>query len=186
MKHAWLSSLIFAAALSACEKENTPGRTDAGSTDVTRDGATAGDVGDNLADTTTRQDAAFSDSAQDGGNAAVDATGDTKADGLTPPADVASSDAGGDAGDGGRDGGIDCMPTTHPGTVTFVDEEKGTTTVENAASVPDSIKWKMTTAGRVPVVKVIRSRTASGAVELRLYGPCGQLLEVVLGTTPPG
>jgi hypothetical protein len=105
----------------------------------------------------------------------------------TPP-DSGTSDAGSDTGSAevgsGDSVAAECMPATHPGTVTFIDEDTGVTTVDNADTVPDSIKWHDTKAGRVPVVKVVKHKLPSGVVELLLYGPCGQLLEVVQGTTP--
>jgi hypothetical protein len=78
---------------------------------------------------------------------------------------------------------VDCMPQTHPGTVTFVDEDAGTSTVDTADKVPDSIKWYQTNAGRVAVVKVVKHMLPNGAIELLLYGTCGQLLGIVLGMT---
>jgi hypothetical protein len=106
-----------------------------------------------------------------GDGAAADATGNR------PGVDAAVVDGQGDAL------AVDCMPSTHPGTVTFVDEDTGITTVDKADTVPDSIKWKETPQGRVPVVKVVKHKTTSGMTELSLYGPCGQLLEVVHATT---
>jgi hypothetical protein len=94
-----------------------------------------------------------------------------------------SAGAVGDAGVAGDVLGVECMPAVHPGTVTFVDEDTGVTKVEDAATVPDSIKWHATSTGRVPVVKVVKHKLSSGQIELLLYGPCAQLLEVVIGMT---
>jgi len=87
-----------------------------------------------------------------------------------------------DAGAAVDIGEAECMPSVHPGTVTFVDEDTGVTTVDDAATVPDSIKWHDTAAGRVPVIKVVKRQMAPGRIELTLYGPCG-LVEVIIATT---
>jgi hypothetical protein len=54
--------------------------------------------------------------------------------------------------------------------------------VDDAATMPDSIKWHDIPAGRVAVIKVVKRQTSAGRIELLLYGPCG-LVEVVIATT---
>jgi hypothetical protein len=74
----------------------------------------------------------------------------------------------------------DCMPSTHPGTITRVDEETGTVTVLTLDMVPMSLWWRNTPGGRVPVIRMVRSKLSSGQIEIKLYGPCDRLLETVL------
>jgi hypothetical protein len=67
--------------------------------------------------------------------------------------------------------------SAHPGTVTFVGPD-GTQRTENAANLPDWLKFVPDAGGSpVPVVRVVRVAN-NGSHSLRSYGPDGRLLWV--------
>jgi hypothetical protein len=79
---------------------------------------------------------------------------------------------------------VDCMPAVHPGTVTFIDGDTGAVVaVTPIAELPESFRYVTTPAGRVPVVKAVKTTTRDGVVEINEYGPCGQWLQGILGAT---
>jgi hypothetical protein len=119
------------------------------------------------------RDSAGADTARADSAATADAAG---VDGRGPDG---AGDGGAEAGGDGTSG-VDCMPAVHPGTITFVNADTGESNVDPVEAVPDSVRWRTTAQGRVPVVKVVR-RSVGGQIEIALYGPCGQLLEVTLG-----
>ncbi len=75
-------------------------------------------------------------------------------------------------------------PAEHPGTITFVDLDAGTTREESAAAVPETIAWVVVAGARVPVTRV-ESRARGGAREILKYGADGALLEVTLSAPRP-
>jgi hypothetical protein len=79
------------------------------------------------------------------------------------------------------DTGVDCMPAKHPGTVTLVNEATGEVKVETVTPQNEAMWWRETFDGRVPIVKSVYRKPDGGPAEIFLYGPCGQLVEVILG-----
>jgi hypothetical protein len=65
-------------------------------------------------------------------------------------------------------------PPVHPGKIVFVDD--GVESVENAASVPESIRFVQTKVGLVPVVR-IEAASAGTLRYIRSYGENGALLQ---------
>jgi hypothetical protein len=63
----------------------------------------------------------------------------------------------------------------HPGTIVYVDGDTGEETTEDAAAVPESLRFAETEEGLVPVVRVV-ARTAGDRRYIREYGPDGELL----------
>ena len=96
---------------------------------------------------------------------------------------------GGCGGDGGdptstmraADAAADCMPTKHPGKVEVVNQDSGTTEIVVVTADNEADWWRMTPGGRVPVVKSVYHSLDKSHAEITLYGPCGQVLEVILG-----
>jgi hypothetical protein len=80
---------------------------------------------------------------------------------------------------------VDCMPATHPGTVTVVNEVTGQTTTKTLTSAEEPAYWANGDAGRVPVVKSVFRQADGGPAEIFLYGPCDQLLEVIIDAPRP-
>jgi hypothetical protein len=66
-------------------------------------------------------------------------------------------------------------PPDHPGTIVFVDGDTNEETEEQAADVPESIRFAETPEGLVPVVRVV-ARTSGTRRIIREYGPDGELL----------
>lgn len=66
-------------------------------------------------------------------------------------------------------------PVEHPGTIEFVDGDTNEITEEDAANVPESLRFAETDEGLVPVVRVV-ARTAGKQRFIREYGPGGELL----------
>jgi len=75
-----------------------------------------------------------------------------------------------------------CFSTPpHPGKIEYVDgETQKVVSVEDAANVPESLRFADTPSGRVPVVKVVMRRKGEVA-EILEYGPEGQLLRTTIG-----
>ena len=63
----------------------------------------------------------------------------------------------------------------HPGTIVFVDGDTNEETEEQAADVPETIRFAETPEGLVPVVRVV-ARTSGTRRIIREYGPDGELL----------
>jgi hypothetical protein len=79
------------------------------------------------------------------------------------------------------DTGVDCMPAKHPGTVTLVNEATGEVKIETVTPENEAMWWRETFDGRVPIVKSVYRKPDVGPAEIFLYGPCGQLVEVIRG-----
>ncbi len=68
----------------------------------------------------------------------------------------------------------------HPGTIHYHQGPEETLVRSVAvADVPEPLRYAQTPDGEVPVVKVVALTTAVG-LELREYGPAGQLLRTTL------
>lgn len=63
----------------------------------------------------------------------------------------------------------------HPGKITFVNADTGTSNVLDASAVPEQIRWADTPKGRVPVVRVVAS-TSGDKRTIQEYGTDGQIL----------
>lgn len=74
-------------------------------------------------------------------------------------------------------------PAPHPGHVTFVDRDAGTSEDRPVADVPASVAWYAGPDGPVAVVRVEKS-AASGRLEVARYGQDGALLDVTTATPP--
>lgn len=62
----------------------------------------------------------------------------------------------------------------HPGTITYVDKDKGTERVSDIATVPEQFRFAMTPEGKVPIVKVVAS-VAGDKRTIHEYGDDGKL-----------
>src|SRR5215470_14407761 len=68
----------------------------------------------------------------------------------------------------------------HPGKITYVDgATQKVVAVEDASSVPESLRFAETPSGPVPVVKVVMQRNGQYS-EILEYGPDGQLLRTTI------
>lgn len=67
----------------------------------------------------------------------------------------------------------------HPGQITFLDRDTGTSEQKSAKDVPESVAWYTGEEGRVPVLRVEKT-AASGRTEVFRYGPDGALLDVTV------
>lgn len=68
---------------------------------------------------------------------------------------------------------------THPGKITFVDGMTNKVTDEqNAAEVPDDIRFVETSHGLVPTIKVVTFQSETQWY-IRLYGPGDELLQTI-------
>ncbi len=76
-------------------------------------------------------------------------------------------------------------PGEHPGTITFVDLDAGTSEARPASEVPEGIAWVTREGVRIPVVR-IESTAVGGRREIHRYGPDGALLDsTVQAPRPP-
>lgn len=62
----------------------------------------------------------------------------------------------------------------HPGTITYVDQTKGTERVADIATVPEKMRFAITPQGKVPIVKVVAS-VAGDKRTIQEYGDDGKL-----------
>ncbi len=67
------------------------------------------------------------------------------------------------------------MTLEHPGTIVFVDADRGTETSRDASRVPDRIRFAATAEGQVPVVKVV-ARSQGRRRIIRSYDERGRVV----------
>jgi len=72
-------------------------------------------------------------------------------------------------------------PPAHPGKITYVDgRTQKVIEIEDAADVPESMRFAETPRGLVPIVKVVLHRERERS-EIHEYGPDGELLRSTAG-----
>ena len=71
------------------------------------------------------------------------------------------------------------MKNKHPGTITFYELVEGVEKIVKTTpidQIPESMRFRETTKGKVPVVKVVSQQMGSGR-EIIEYGPKGEFLQ---------
>jgi hypothetical protein len=68
---------------------------------------------------------------------------------------------------------------THPGTITYVDDDAKTEKVLPVSQVPEALRFGQMGELQVPVVKVV-AKLRGGELLIREYGPKGELLRSTL------
>jgi hypothetical protein len=75
------------------------------------------------------------------------------------------------------------MYPEHPGTIVFVDEERGTEDTREASGVPDTIKFVQVDGAWIPVMRVVAHKR-DGRLVIRSYDGEGSLLSTTIQEPP--